>query len=100
MRNNNKESRDKIYTNFASIIPTRALFDMLMDVLTTDRCCMFINNRCTSDDWRDSVKWYKAGIDTGDFIAASLDTQHFNNQRLDPNYNSDEAVLYKVFNRK
>jgi len=55
-------NRDKIYANFASIIPSKPLFYALMDQLTNDFTCIYINNQTSSNDWRDCVFYYKAPI--------------------------------------
>lgn len=59
-REPNKANREKIWKNFASIIPTFHLFCQIMDVITTDHTCLYIDNKATSNDWQDCVFYYKA----------------------------------------
>lgn len=61
-REPNLANREKLYVNFASIIPSKRLFFHIMDKLTTDHTCLYINNQTTSNDWKDCVFWYKADI--------------------------------------
>lgn len=59
-REPNVITREKIWKNFASIIPTFKLFNQFMDELTTDYTCLYINNFTTSNDWQDCVFYYRA----------------------------------------
>jgi hypothetical protein len=55
-------TRKKIYDNFASIIPSFQLFNKLMDELTQDFTCIYINNQSSSNNWQDCVFYYKAPL--------------------------------------
>lgn len=59
-REPNQINRDKIYKNFASIIPTYKIFCQLMDDLTTDYTCIYISNQIQSNEWTDCVFYFKA----------------------------------------
>lgn len=59
-REPNQANREKIYKNFASIIPSYKIFCQLMDELTTDYTCIYINNQVQSNEWTDCVFWFKA----------------------------------------
>lgn len=61
-REPNLSNREKIYKNFASIIPTYKLFCQMMDQLTTDYTSIYINNQTTSNDWKDCVFYFKAPL--------------------------------------
>jgi ABC-type dipeptide/oligopeptide/nickel transport system ATPase component len=61
-REPNQSNREKIYKNFASIIPTYKLFCQIMDEITVDNTCIYIDNQTTSNDWKDCVYWYKAPL--------------------------------------
>jgi ABC-type dipeptide/oligopeptide/nickel transport system ATPase component len=68
LREPNQSSREKIYANFASIIPTFDMFAQLMNALTTDYTCIYIDNAMqTSNDWWDCVFYYKADVVPEDF---------------------------------
>lgn len=53
-------TREKIWKNFASIIPTFKLFNQLMDEITNDYTCLYVDNFTQSNDWHDCVYYYKA----------------------------------------
>lgn len=94
LQNDNEDSRKKIYENFASVIPNKKLFEELMTQLTNDRCCMFIDKRTISSNWKDKIKWFKpVKMSDYDWSAVSKDVQAYNDARLDPEYNSFERVL-------
>lgn len=59
-RDANMANRQKIYANFASIIPSFKLFCQMMDEITCDYTCIYIDNRTPSNDWQDCVYYYKA----------------------------------------
>lgn len=61
-REPNNSNRIKLYQNFASIIPSYRLFCQIMDEITTDHTCIYINNQSTSNDWRDCVFYYRAPL--------------------------------------
>jgi len=60
LREPNQANRMKIWNNFASIIPTYPIFCQLMNELTTDFTCLFINNQIQSNEWTDCVFYFKA----------------------------------------
>jgi ABC-type dipeptide/oligopeptide/nickel transport system ATPase component len=59
-REPNQANREKIYKNFASIIPSYTIFCQLMNELTTDYTCIYINNQIQSNEWTDAVFYFKA----------------------------------------
>jgi hypothetical protein len=59
-RDPNKANREKIYKNFASIVPSFDIFCQLMNELTTDHTCIYINNQIQSNEWTDAVFYFKA----------------------------------------
>lgn len=61
-REPNQANREKLYKNFASIIPSFKLFCQIMDEITNDHTCIYINNQTTSNNWQDCVYYYKAPI--------------------------------------
>ncbi len=61
-REPNQTNREKIYKNFASIIPSYKLFCQIMDELTSDYTSIYINNQTSSNDWKDCVFYYRAPI--------------------------------------
>jgi len=55
-----ESNREKIYRNYASIIPTYELFCDLMDQLTEDYHSIYIHNATRSNKWQDCVFYWKA----------------------------------------
>jgi len=80
-----KENRKKLYNNFASIIPSINIFNQLMDELTNDFTCIYINNQIQSNVWTDCVFWFKAE-QTPQFTFGCDDYIHFSEQRYDDSY--------------
>lgn len=62
LRQPNQVNRQKIFVNFAGIIPTFAIFCQLMDDLTNDYTCIYIDNETPTNDWQDCVFYYKAPV--------------------------------------
>jgi hypothetical protein len=54
------KNRKKIWENFASIIPDFEIFCILMDELTEDYHCLFIDHTVKDNNWQNCVFWYKA----------------------------------------
>jgi hypothetical protein len=99
MRNSNKDAREKLYNNFATNIPDKQTFNILMDNLTTDHSCMFIDKRETSEDWRKSVYWFRATPDKTNWSGVCRDVEKYNDDRLDKEHNSKERIIQKVLNQ-
>lgn len=59
-REPNMVNREKLYKNFAGIIPTFQLFQKLMNCITQDYTALYINNITQSNNWQDCVFFYKA----------------------------------------
>jgi len=60
-REPNHANREKLWTNFASIIP-KPIFHQIMDEITTDYTCIYINNQEQSNTWTDCVFYFKAQV--------------------------------------
>jgi hypothetical protein len=80
-RDCNLKNRKSIYENYAGIIPTFKLFCSLMDQLTEDYMCMYIENRTNTNDWTKCVFWFKAKIPPR-FEFGSRDFWDFHDQRV------------------
>jgi energy-coupling factor transporter ATP-binding protein EcfA2 len=80
-------NREKIFKNFASIIPSYEIFCKLMDELTQDYTCLYIDNQAQSNNWVDCVFYFKADPNIPNFTFGSIDYQRFaatrTNQRTD-----------------
>jgi energy-coupling factor transporter ATP-binding protein EcfA2 len=66
-REPNRSNREKIYKNFASIIPSYTIFCQLMNELTNDFTCIYIDNQTQSNEWTDAVFYFKADNQIPDF---------------------------------
>lgn len=69
-------NREKIWKHFASVIPSFKLFCQLMDELTNDYTCIYINNQIQSNEWTDCVFYIKADI-VPDFKFGCKEYQQF-----------------------
>jgi hypothetical protein len=85
-REPNIKNRKKLYENFAGIIPEFGMFCALMNQITDDHTALYIDNRTTSNDYRDCVFYYKAPVIPKDFRFGSEDYKHFANERYDADY--------------
>jgi hypothetical protein len=61
-KDQNLSNRKKLYDHFASIIPTFALFQSLMDRCTEDHRFLVLQTCGVSNKWEDNVFYYKAKI--------------------------------------
>lgn len=60
LREPNLNNREKIYKNFASIIPTMEIFHRIMDEITSDYTSLYIHNMTDTNDWQKCIYYYKA----------------------------------------
>jgi len=91
-------NREKIYKNFASIIPKYELFCKLMDELTQDYTCLYISNQIQSNTWTDCVFYFRADPNIPDFTFGSLDYQRFAATRT--NERPDDEDVNSFMERK
>jgi hypothetical protein len=82
-------NREKIYKNFASVIPTFRLFCEIMDSLPEYHCIYIDNFFSKSRDWRDYVYYYKADPNLK-FQFGSRATKMFAKKRLNMDERSDK----------
>lgn len=59
-REGNPKNRVRLFENFGSGVDNIHDWNDLMDGLTDDYCCMFINNKSTSNNIEDCIQYYKA----------------------------------------
>jgi hypothetical protein len=83
LREPNLRNREILYRNYASVIPTFALFNDIMDSVTTDYTALVINNASKSNNWIDSVYWYKAVIPPPNFKFGCVQYWDFHYSRYD-----------------
>jgi len=79
-------NREKIWRNFASIIPDFSIFCDLMDDLTGDYGAIYIDNATIKNDWRECVFHYKATPVPDDFKFGCRDYWSFHYDRYNPEY--------------
>lgn len=72
-KNNNFSEREKIYKNYASVIPTFKMFNDIMDLLTEDFTALVINNLSQSNNLEDCIFWFRAQPYPDDFKFGSVD---------------------------
>lgn len=85
LRNENQDSRSRLYSDFGGVFPNKKLFDNAMDSLTTDYSTLFIDLRNQSADWTDKIRWFKADdrLAGTRWNSCSEDVLAFNDERYD-----------------
>lgn len=59
-REGNPKNRTRLFENFGSGVDNIHDWNDLMDGLTDDYCCMFVNNKATTNNIEDCIQYYKA----------------------------------------
>ncbi len=62
LRNNMIMDREKIWKNFAGMVPTFALFQKIFNRVTSGYDCLVVNNTSRSNDITDCLFWYRAEV--------------------------------------
>lgn len=62
LRETNHAMRKKLYDNYGTNIPSLELFCQLLDNITNDYMALYIDNTKQSNNWQDTVYWYKPAI--------------------------------------
>lgn len=86
LRESLENNREKLYRNFASIIPTYKLFCDIMDQLTEDFHALYIHNTTSSNKWQDCVFYWKAPLVPKGWKAGAPEFYDFHNQRYNTEY--------------
>mgnify|MGYP005623311987 FL=1 len=81
-----ESNREKLYRNYASIIPTYQLFQQMMDELTEDFHAIYIHNATKSNDWKECVFYYKAPLTPSSWKIGCPEYWDFHHQRYNPEY--------------
>lgn len=81
-----ESNREKLYRNFASIIPSYGIFCDLLDQLTEDRQALYIDNTAQSNNWQDCVFYWKAKITPPDWKFGCQEYWDFHYQRYNEDY--------------
>lgn len=83
------KNRKSLWENYASIIPSFDIFCELMNQLTENHHCIYIQNIAGSNNWQDTVFWYKAKIPPPDWKFGSEfyinhHDERYNEEYIDP----------------
>jgi hypothetical protein len=81
----NFSNRQRLYTHYCGIFPTRDLFEMTFSELTNNYGCMVINNRVRSNDLKRKVFHYKSQK-TPDFKIGIEKSLTFDKDNFDPDH--------------
>ena len=81
-----ESNREKLYRNYASIIPSYDLFCDIMDQLTEDYHALYIHNATRSNKWQDCVFYWKAKLPPKGWKMGCPEYWDFHNQRYNPEY--------------
>lgn len=97
LKNENEDTRKKLYESFGGIFTSRKMFDSAMSALTTDYSALFINCRSASDNWLDKIRWFKSydDIDDNKWDACNKDVKFFANARYDINTSKTKTYFIK-----
>lgn len=82
---------EKIYRNYASIIPTYELFCDIMEQLTEDYHAIYIHNATHTNKWQDCVFWWKAPLPPRGWKVGCPEYWDFHNARYNEEY--EDPVL-------
>ena len=82
-REPNLDNRQKLYRNFASIIPSFELFCQIMDVITVNHTCLYIHNISASNNWQDCCFYIRAPL-VPDFKFGCSEFWSFSDERCKP----------------
>lgn len=85
-----------LYNSYASLIPSFDIFKEIMSAWTNDHCCIFINLRDTTSDWRDRVFWYQSQIDTEEWSAVSKDVVAFHEERFNTSFDPLDEIVSRA----
>ena len=81
-----ESNREKLYRNYASIIPSYDLFCNIMDQLTEDYHALYIHNATRSNNWQDCVFYWKAKLPPKGWKLGCPEYWDFHHQRYNPDY--------------
>lgn len=86
LREPNMTNREKLWKNYAGIIPDFSQFCDIMDQITDDHTALYIHNATTSNKLEDCVYWYKAKPVPDNFRFGCDEFWEYNNERYDEKY--------------
>lgn len=99
-RETNIDSLQKIYRNYAGIIPSFELFKSLMQKYTDNFGALYIQNDAQSNDWRECVYSVRLDIDqvNESFTFGSDEFKSFSKKRFDEQYESRAPEEFEKYN--
>lgn len=89
LREPNLQNREKLWKNYAGIIPDFKLFCNIMDSVTNDYTALYIHNATMSNKWQDCVFWYRAKPIPPDFKFGCYDYHLFHKNRYNEEYKDE-----------
>ena len=81
-----ESNREKLYRNFASIIPSYDIFCELMDKLTEDYHAIYVHNFSKSNRWQDCVFYWRAPLPPRGWKIGCPEFYDFHDQRYNTEY--------------
>lgn len=78
--------RKTIWENYASVVPDFSTFCDIMDELTGEYHCIYVDNTSKSNMWQDCVFWYKARLIPDTWKFGSPEYWDFHMQRYNPEH--------------
>ena len=86
LRESNRKNRQKLWENYAGIIPTFDMFCQIMDQITDDYTALYIHNATTSNKLEDCLFWFKATPIPKGFKFGCKDYWNFHFKRYNVDY--------------
>jgi hypothetical protein len=87
------KNRESLYKNYASIIPSFNIFCYLMDKLTDDYHCLYIDGNTQTNDWFDCVYYWKAPITPKGWKLGCKEYWDFHKARYNADYTDNFSIL-------
>jgi hypothetical protein len=86
-RETRADMREKLFKYYASCVPSLDVFNQLMDKLTENYTCIFIDYRAQSNNMEDCIYYYKADLNKipKDWKMGSKEYWDYHNERFDKN---------------
>lgn len=88
LRNNIDTERQKIYKNYASVIPDYNMFCKILNSCTEDYKCLVVHVSSKSNDLRECVYWYRA-TEHEEFSLGSKDYWNYHKDYYNENYEKE-----------
>lgn len=96
LKENSALNKKKLWTNYASMFPSLAVFEKVLATVTENYCSLVIDNRKATDDISKQIYWYKA--EKHKFTFGCQEFKNFHQKYFDKNHmvKTQEALRNQV----